>query len=68
MCVCICNFLFSVFHNYIPVFQAAESYCLRLGFEPVGYQGLETGHRLVASHVIKQGEVSGTAKADVLWY
>ncbi|KAI0240448.1 4-hydroxyphenylpyruvate dioxygenase, partial [Lamellibrachia satsuma] len=37
--------------------QAAELYCLRLGFQPVGYQGLETGNRQVASHVIRQNDI-----------
>ncbi|KAI0240450.1 4-hydroxyphenylpyruvate dioxygenase [Lamellibrachia satsuma] len=37
--------------------QAAEFYCLRLGFQPVGYQGLETGNRQVASHVIRQNDI-----------
>ena len=34
--------------------QAAEWYCARFGFHPVAYRGLETGHRDVVSHVIKQ--------------
>jgi catechol 2,3-dioxygenase-like lactoylglutathione lyase family enzyme len=34
--------------------QAAEWYCVKFGFEPVAYRGLETGHRDVVSHVIKQ--------------
>lgn len=29
-----------------------------MGFEPLAYRGLETGSREVASHVIKQGQVS----------
>jgi len=34
--------------------QAASYYCARLGFEPLAYQGLETGSRKVASHAVKQ--------------
>merc|ERR1739844_472512 len=34
--------------------QAASYYCTRLGFEPLAYQGLETGSRKVASHAVKQ--------------
>ncbi|XP_003691052.1 4-hydroxyphenylpyruvate dioxygenase isoform X1 [Apis florea] len=37
--------------------QAASYYCNRLGFEPLGYRGLETGSRRVASHVIKQNQI-----------
>jgi len=37
--------------------QAAEWYCIRFGFEPVAYRGLETGHREVVSHVLKQGNI-----------
>merc|ERR1711942_627499 len=33
---------------------AASYYCARLGFEPLAYQGLETGSRKVASHVVRQ--------------
>jgi len=43
---------------HVAILQAAEFYCVRLGFKPVGYQGLETGHRLVASHVVQQNDVS----------
>uniref|UniRef100_A0A8C8HHL9 4-hydroxyphenylpyruvate dioxygenase n=1 Tax=Oncorhynchus tshawytscha TaxID=74940 RepID=A0A8C8HHL9_ONCTS len=38
--------------------QAASYYCNKLGFEPLAYQGLETGCRDVVSHVVKQGKVS----------
>lgn len=38
--------------------QAASFYCSKMGFEPLAYRGLETGSREVASHVIKQGQVS----------
>lgn len=37
--------------------QAASYYCNKLGFEPLAYQGLETGSRDVVSHVVKQGKV-----------
>lgn len=37
--------------------QAASFYSTRLGFEPVGYRGLETGHRDVATHVVKQDKI-----------
>uniref|UniRef100_A0A669DPR5 4-hydroxyphenylpyruvate dioxygenase n=1 Tax=Oreochromis niloticus TaxID=8128 RepID=A0A669DPR5_ORENI len=37
--------------------QAASYYCNKLGFEPVAYQGLETGSREVVSHVVKQGKI-----------
>jgi 4-hydroxyphenylpyruvate dioxygenase len=38
--------------------QAASYYCTRFGFTPIGYKGLETGSRQVASHVIEQNRVS----------
>lgn len=34
--------------------QAASYYITRFGFEPLGYKGLETGHRQVASHAVRQ--------------
>ncbi|XP_061585904.1 4-hydroxyphenylpyruvate dioxygenase [Cololabis saira] len=37
--------------------QAASYYCNKLGFEPLAYQGLETGSREVVSHAIKQGKI-----------
>lgn len=37
--------------------QAASYYTTRMGFEPVAYQGLETGHRQFARHVVKQNKV-----------
>ncbi|XP_076161873.1 4-hydroxyphenylpyruvate dioxygenase [Ptiloglossa arizonensis] len=37
--------------------QAASYYCTRLGFERIGYRGLETGSRHVASHVVKQNQI-----------
>lgn len=38
--------------------QAASFYVSRMGFEPVAYRGLETGSRLVASHVVRNGGVT----------
>jgi len=37
--------------------QAASFYCSRLGFEYLAYQGLETGNRDFATHVVSNGEV-----------
>eukprot|EP01006_Ploeotia_vitrea_P024082 TRINITY_DN56808_c0_g1_i1.p1 TRINITY_DN56808_c0_g1~~TRINITY_DN56808_c0_g1_i1.p1 ORF type:complete len:383 (+),score=225.64 TRINITY_DN56808_c0_g1_i1:108-1256(+) len=37
--------------------QAAAWYCLRFGFEPLAYSGLETGSRDVATHVVKQNKI-----------
>ncbi|KAL5017470.1 hypothetical protein ScPMuIL_007059 [Solemya velum] len=37
--------------------QAASHYCTRLGFEPLAYQGLETGNREIAAHVVKQDKI-----------
>jgi len=37
--------------------QASSWFCLRLGFEPYAYRGLETGSRDVVSHVIKQNKI-----------
>ncbi|KAJ7994126.1 hypothetical protein DPEC_G00262680 [Dallia pectoralis] len=37
--------------------QAASYYCNKLGFEPLAYQGLETGVRDVVCHVVKQGKI-----------
>lgn len=37
--------------------QAASYFCTRLGFERVGYKGLETESRQIASHVVKQGQI-----------
>lgn len=38
--------------------QAAAFYVTRMGFERVAYRGLETGSRVVASHVIRNGDVT----------
>jgi len=37
--------------------QAASYYTTRFGFEYFAYQGLETGERKVATHVVKQGKI-----------
>jgi 4-hydroxyphenylpyruvate dioxygenase len=37
--------------------QAASFYTTRFGFEPVAYQGLETGHREVVSHAIRLNKI-----------
>jgi 4-hydroxyphenylpyruvate dioxygenase len=37
--------------------QAAFYYCARLGFEEVGYKGLETGSRLITAHVVQQNKI-----------
>ncbi|KAI9228512.1 MAG: 4-hydroxyphenylpyruvate dioxygenase [Piptocephalis tieghemiana] len=38
--------------------QAASFYCTHMGFHPVAYRGLETGHRSTVSHVIRQGSIT----------
>jgi 4-hydroxyphenylpyruvate dioxygenase len=37
--------------------QAASYYCVRMGFEPFAYKGLETGSRDVASHAVRQNNI-----------
>ncbi|KAJ8414793.1 hypothetical protein AAFF_G00023160 [Aldrovandia affinis] len=37
--------------------QAASFFCNKMGFEPLAYQGLETGSRDVVSHVVKQDKI-----------
>ncbi|KAI9101993.1 Glyoxalase/Bleomycin resistance protein/Dihydroxybiphenyl dioxygenase [Phlyctochytrium arcticum] len=37
--------------------QAASYYVTRFGFESIGYKGLETGHRQVVSHAVKQDNI-----------
>ncbi|XP_069686261.1 4-hydroxyphenylpyruvate dioxygenase isoform X2 [Periplaneta americana] len=37
--------------------QAASYYCTRLGFEPLAYQGLETGSRKIAAHAVRQNKI-----------
>lgn len=53
-----------VFHGFDHVtfwvgnaLQAASYYTSRLGFEYVAFQGLETGHRDFATHVVGNGKV-----------
>jgi len=41
----------------LALLVAATYYCVRLGFEPVGYKGLETGDRSIVSHAIRQDGV-----------
>src|SRR5256885_16495059 len=38
--------------------QAAAFYVSRMGFERVAYRGLETGSRTIASHVVRNGNVT----------
>ena len=38
--------------------QAAAFYTSRMGFERVAYRGLETGSRAIASHVVRNGNVT----------
>lgn len=38
--------------------QAASYYTARMGFERVAYRGLETGSRVVASHVVRNGDIT----------
>ncbi|XP_053953366.1 4-hydroxyphenylpyruvate dioxygenase [Anastrepha ludens] len=37
--------------------QAASYYATRFGFTHVGYRGLETGHRRLAKHAVKQNRI-----------
>ncbi|XP_076363802.1 4-hydroxyphenylpyruvate dioxygenase isoform X2 [Tachypleus tridentatus] len=37
--------------------QAAAYYCIRMGFEPLGYMGLETGSREVVAHAVNQNRI-----------
>eukprot|EP00118_Oscarella_pearsei_P013822 m.114410 g.114410 ORF g.114410 m.114410 type:complete len:383 (+) comp37494_c0_seq1:236-1384(+) len=37
--------------------QAAQWYCIRFGFIPIGYKGLETDSRKVVSHAIRQDKI-----------
>jgi 4-hydroxyphenylpyruvate dioxygenase len=37
--------------------QASSWFCLRFGYKPYAYRGLETGSRDVVSHVIKQNKI-----------
>ena len=54
--------------------QATAFYVTRMGFERIAYRGLETGSRIVASHVIRNGDVTfvlssplHTPDAKVAW-
>ncbi|KAG9286922.1 hypothetical protein G9A89_000051 [Geosiphon pyriformis] len=38
--------------------QAASFYVTRFGFKHIGYSGLETGNREIASHVVRQGNIT----------
>ncbi|ODH12928.1 4-hydroxyphenylpyruvate dioxygenase [Paracoccidioides brasiliensis] len=38
--------------------QAAAYYTARMGFERIAYRGLETGSRVVASHVVGNGDIT----------
>jgi 4-hydroxyphenylpyruvate dioxygenase len=38
--------------------QAASYYVTRFGFTPIAYQGLETGHREIVSHVVQQNKIT----------
>ena len=38
--------------------QAAAFYVMRMGFERVAYRGLETGSRVTASHVVRNGDIA----------
>lgn len=38
--------------------QAAAFYVTRMGFKRIAYRGLETGSRTVASHVVRNGDVT----------
>ncbi|KND00084.1 4-hydroxyphenylpyruvate dioxygenase [Spizellomyces punctatus DAOM BR117] len=37
--------------------QAASFYVTRFGFEAIGYKGLETGHRQIVSHAVRQNGI-----------
>ncbi|KAJ5924228.1 hypothetical protein N7466_008415 [Penicillium verhagenii] len=38
--------------------QAASYYITRMGFKRIAYRGLETGHRHISSHVIRNGDIT----------
>ncbi|KAJ5718754.1 4-hydroxyphenylpyruvate dioxygenase 1 [Penicillium malachiteum] len=38
--------------------QAASYYITRMGFKRIAYRGLETGHRHICSHVIRNGDIT----------
>jgi len=37
--------------------QASSYYCVRLGFEPFAYKGLETGSRELCAHAVRQNDI-----------
>lgn len=37
--------------------QAATFYCIKMGFQPVAYRGLETGSRRIVEHVVEQNKI-----------
>lgn len=37
--------------------QAAHWYCINFGFESFAYKGLETGHREIVSHAVRQNKI-----------
>ncbi|XP_013784232.1 4-hydroxyphenylpyruvate dioxygenase-like [Limulus polyphemus] len=43
--------------------QAASYYCVRMGFEPLAYMGLETGSREVVAHVVNQNRITFVFKS-----
>lgn len=45
--------------------QAASYYCARFGYTPLAYRGLETGHREIVSHVIRQNDVTLVFKSPL---
>ena len=53
-----------IFVLFFIQFQAASFYCTKLGFEPFAYKGLETGERDVASHAVKQNDVSSNKNSN----
>ncbi|OXA38286.1 4-hydroxyphenylpyruvate dioxygenase [Folsomia candida] len=46
--------------------KACTYYCVRLGFQPLAYQGLETGSRKVAAHVVRQNKPDDKEMGDHL--
>lgn len=38
--------------------QAASYYITRMGFQRIAYRGLETGHRNLCSHVVRNGDIT----------
>lgn len=45
--------------------QAASHYCVRMGFKPYAYQGLETGNRDICSHVVSQDTIKFVFKSQL---